>query len=438
MSNHGNKIILGAGLAGLSAAYHGGGKIYEKNDIVGGTCMSPKTDGYIFDLGIHVLHTKNEYVLNLLINDLEIKFDEIESSSWIYSFERLSRYPFQANTFGLPVSVVKECLISFIDAYIESKKNNDNFEYKNYEEWIIAKFGKGIARNFMIPYSDKFWTVSPKELTTDWISQQIPMPSLDEVIEGALTDQKKRFGPFAKFKYPIKDGIAAIPNAFVKYGINVSLNKEAVKIDLKRKEIKFSDGSTDSYDVLVSTIPLPDLIKLVEAPEAVLKAVDKLRHNSILCINLGIDNSQLNNYHFIHFVEKEYSFCRICFLKNLSPFNAPEGKSSVSAEVSYSDYRLIDKDNIIDVVINDLVRTNILSKEDKIEFRDLIDIKYGYVIFDQNRKESLKIIKSFLNENSVLLAGRFSNWEYQWIDDAILDGKKVAEEADRLVSSSLA
>ena len=90
MSNHVKKIILGAGLAGLSASYHGGGKVYDKNSIVGGACMSPKDNGYVFDHGIHVLHTKNEYVLNLLLNDFKIKFNEVERSSWIYSFEKAS------------------------------------------------------------------------------------------------------------------------------------------------------------------------------------------------------------------------------------------------------------------------------------------------------------------------------------------------------------
>ena len=61
-----NPIILGGGLAGLSAAYHGNGIIYEKKSKVGGHAMSHEIDGFIFDEGIHVLHTSNKYVLNIM------------------------------------------------------------------------------------------------------------------------------------------------------------------------------------------------------------------------------------------------------------------------------------------------------------------------------------------------------------------------------------
>ena len=102
-------VILGAGLAGLSAAYHGGGRIYEKCDIVGGVCISPHIDGYTFDLEIHVLHTKNQYVLKLLQQDLGLTLDQQTRAAQIYSYDTLTRYPFQANTFGLPIHIAKEC-----------------------------------------------------------------------------------------------------------------------------------------------------------------------------------------------------------------------------------------------------------------------------------------------------------------------------------------
>ena len=71
-------VILGAGLAGLSAAYHGGGKVFESSNNSGGACRSPKINGYVFDLGIHILHTTNKYILQLLHQDLKIKFNNQE------------------------------------------------------------------------------------------------------------------------------------------------------------------------------------------------------------------------------------------------------------------------------------------------------------------------------------------------------------------------
>ena len=74
--NKSNNVILGGGLAGLSACYHGNGIVFEKDNTWGGHARSHSSEGFVFDEGIHVLHTDNEYILNLMeeINvDLEVK-----------------------------------------------------------------------------------------------------------------------------------------------------------------------------------------------------------------------------------------------------------------------------------------------------------------------------------------------------------------------------
>jgi UDP-galactopyranose mutase len=428
-------IILGAGLAGLSAAHHGGGKVCEKSDVPAGMCISPHINGYTFDLGIHVLHTRNEYVLKLLQQHLGLAFNQQRRSAWTYSYDTLTRYPFQANTFGLPVPVVKECLLSFIDAW-RKKKERDSQDFDNYEDWVKATFGTGIADHFMIPYSQKFWTVPPSEMTTDWMDVRIPVPKLEEVIEGALASQEKGFGPNAVFRYPSKRGIAAIPEAFVENGIQVNLNMEAVRIDLGERQVRFSDGTVYKYDVLISTIPIPELVTLVDAPQEIISAVEHLQYNSIMCVNLGIDRNKITDSHWIYYPEKKFSFFRISFLMNFASSMAPVGKSSISAEVAYSGDRPIDKDNITDIVIKDLIEAKVLRKDDRIELVDLRDIEYAYVIYDHNRSKNVSKIKSFFKEHAVILAGRYGSWEYQWMDDAILDGKRAAEEAAVLSSRS--
>jgi UDP-galactopyranose mutase len=292
-----NIVILGAGLTGLSAAYHGGGTIYEREKEIGGTCRSPKIKGYTFDLGIHVLHTKNDYVLNLLIKNLNAPLLVQRRRAWIYSYNTLTRYPFQANTYGLPIKVVKDCLLGFIDVH-----NKGNINYDNYKDWIYATFGKGIAEHFLIPYSEKFWTIPPKEMTADWPDSRIPRPELEEVLEGALSDQEKGFGPNWTFKYPKKNGICALPDAFYSPNSEIFLNKEAIGVDIQKKEITFSDGSKKRYDKLISTIPLPELVKTIhDLPGEVLNASQGLRYNSIFCVNLGIKNPNLNDAHWIYY-----------------------------------------------------------------------------------------------------------------------------------------
>ncbi len=429
-SNKHDTLILGGGLTGLSAAYHTGGVIYEKEAVCGGTCRSPVVDGYTFDLGIHVLHTKNESILQLF-KDLGVTLVEQPRDAWIYSYGALTRYPFQANTFGLPVPVVKECLAGFVEAYCNLKQADLEMTCGNYREWIYTAFGKGIAEHFMIPYSEKFWTVSPEKISTDWLDTRIPLPDLGEVIEGALTDQRKGFGPNILFKYPSRKGIAGLAEAFAETGIDIRTGKKAVKIDPEAQQVLFEDGELCDYRTLISTIPLPELFTLFCAPEELMDAVARLKHNSILCVNLAVNRAELNEKHWIYYPEDDYPFFRISFLKNFAPYLTPEGKSSITAEIAYSAQKPINRATIEDEVIDGLIRAGILNSEEEIEFVDLQDLKYGYVIFDDERPGALKTIKAFLDSIGIITAGRYGSWEYQWMDDAVLDGMRAAREGQQ-------
>tara|TARA_B100000315_G_C14515035_1_gene558765 strand:- start:64 stop:1371 length:1308 start_codon:yes stop_codon:yes gene_type:complete len=432
MKSNKNTIILGAGLAGLSAAYHGNGIIFEKESYVGGMCHSPKVKGFTFDYGIHVLHSKNAYVLKLLQEDLKVKLPTRSRQAWIFSHGAYTRYPMQANTYGLPAHIIKRCLLDFIKV-----NNNKKIKFKNYKEWLLSAFGEGFAKSFLIPYSEKFWTVSARKMTTDWLDIRIPKPTLEEVIEGALSDQTKGFGPNAIFRYPRgKQGIGKLPESFKKAlasrSVPIFFNKEVIKVDTDNKKISFKDGASRNYLKLISTIPLPELIKIIQPspPPGVLRAAGALKYNSIICVNLAVKVENINSNHWIYYPEEDYCFFRISFLKNFSSGLVPKKMSSITAEVSYSHNINLSKNDIATKTIKDLIKAKIIHSANDVNFTDVRDIKYAYVIYDQKRKKNVNTIKKYLSKLNIFLAGRYGSWEYQWMDDAILDGKRAIEQAD--------
>lgn len=422
--NHINTVILGAGLAGLSAAYHGDGVIFEKENEIGGTCRSLQSEGYTFDFGIHVLHTKNSYVLNLLSKHKNLGLQIKKRLAWIYSHNILTKYPFQANTFGLPRNIAMQCISGFINALGKPRQS-----YDNYQDWVYATFGKGIADNFYLPYSEKFWTVKAKELTNDWIDIRVPQPRLEQVIAGAFSIQKEEFGPNVLFQYPQRGGIQQIAEALLKKNIKVILGKEANRIELAKRIIHFSDKTNICYSNLVSTMPLPELFNIIDkVPEQVLQRVKGLKHNSILCINLGIKRENITSSHWVYFPEEKFAAFRVSFPGNFSKFTVPKKWSSVQAEVSYSKSKPVRHNNIVEKVIKDLIKAKILRSKDNIRLISLKDIKYAYVIYDHNRLNNLKVISQFLRNSGIYNAGRYGRWEYLWMDEAILSGKNIVKE----------
>jgi len=423
-------IILGAGLAGLSCAYHlrDGYEIYEKEAEAGGLCRSKDIDGFTFDYDAHLVHFKNSYTLDLLKTLMDGNLAPHNRDSWIFSKGVFTRYPFQANFYGFPEDVIKECISGLARTKRSDVPKSHDGDGLTFEDWILGTFGEGIAKHFMFPYNNKFWTVHPSQLTCEWIGRYIPITTFEEALNGALNDRVSKIGYNSQFWYPIEGGIMEVPLAFERKIKKVSLSKEAIRIDVAKKEVTFSDGEKVKFDRLISTLPLPEMGRLIHPlPESLLSAFRKLKYLSIFNLNLGIDRENISDRHWIYFPEEEFIFFRVGFPMNFSPLLIPVGNSSIYAEVSYSKMRPIDKSSLTQRIVEDLIKGGIIYKEDTIKAVDVVDIKYGYIIYDRNYRKSVSVILNFLAENDIFSIGRYGRWRYMSMEDVILDGKQTAQ-----------
>lgn len=424
-------IILGAGLAGLSAAWHLQKRgldclIFEKESEVGGLCRSKQIKGFTFDYDGHLLHFRNPYTFGLIKSLLGKNIVAHKRQALVHSFDRYIRYPFQSNLYGLPPEVNQECLLGITEAYKAGSRHDK--KNRDFLEWINQTFGKGIARHFMVPYNLKFWTVPPEELICDWLKDFVPVPSLIQVIEGAVAESKREVGYNACFWYPKKGGINQVPLGLAKQIRNIRLNCPVVEIDLKKKIISTGSGSSYAFDVLINTVALPEMSRLIKGLGREIKSsFKKLKWNSIFNLNLGVRKKDHLRRHWVYFPEKDISFFRVGFPHNFSSDLVQKNQSSIYAEVSYSPTRPLDKKSIVLRIENDLKKVGILCQTDKVLLRDTNDIKYGYPIYDHAYQASRDKIIAFLKEHKIIVCGRYGSWQYMSMEDAILDGKRVVE-----------
>ncbi len=417
--------ILGAGLAGLSCAYHLNREyeIYEKQSKIGGLCKSKKINGFTFDYDGHLLHFKKSYVKNLLYGLLNNKLVKHKRESLIYSHNTYTKYPFQAKLYGLPNSVIQECLEGLIKSKFVSAKNS------NFKNWVLMNFGEGIAEHFMIPYNEKFWTVPLNELTADWVDGFIPVPDIKEILNGILQPDETEFGYNVNFWYPSQGGIENISKALGQRLNNLNISSKAEIVDLDKRQIYFNNKKKIHYNRLISTIPLPNLVDIIKPVGSKIKEASRnLKFTSVYVLNFGIKKKIFPGVHWIYFPSKEYPFYRIGFPHNFSSELVPSGCSSVYVEFSYSKNRLLDKNKIENKTIEKLKQLSIIDSEKEIIEILPMDIKYGYVLYDKDYSKARDTIISFLKNNGINTLGRYGNWEYKSMEDVILDGKKMAEE----------
>jgi protoporphyrinogen oxidase len=424
-------FILGAGLSGLSVAFFLDKKgveahIFEKENEYGGLCRSHKKGGFTFDLSGHLLHFRNHKILSLVKGLLGNNLVRHKRNAFIFSSHRFIPYPFQVNFHKLPPKIAKRCLSGFIEAH-----NNGNLSKRNsnFLNWVNSKFGKGIARYFMIPYNEKFWRTPLENLTSEWAERFIVVPSLKDMMSSFYYNKKDNNpGYNAFFWYPQKGGIEELVKTFAHpINKNINLNCSAVEIDLDKKEVRFKNGYKERFDILISTIPLPELGKIIkDLPEELSSEFKKLRWLSIYNINLGIKGKIKHNYHWIYFPRKDIPFFRIGFFSNFSPSLVPSGKSSLYVEISYTHGKPIDKKNIAVEVKQYFKKTGILKKDNQVCCKNINDIKYGYPIYDAYYRNARETIIKHLASKNIFLCGRFGSWQYLSMEDVIYHSEKIA------------
>jgi protoporphyrinogen oxidase len=427
-------LILGAGLAGLSAAYHlrSPYEIFEARAEAGGVAGSFSVDGFTFDHAIHVLFTKDPYASTLIKELLRDNFVELHRSSWIYSQHTYTPYPYQAHNFGLPPEIIRENILGLIEARYQLPAR----EIRNFEDWILANFGSGFAKNFLIPFNRKVWATEPSTMSHDWISDRVMMPDFDQIFTGAFQQTDREFGPNAKFWYPLQGGTSELPKALAKRVKPIQTNMRFHQLDPSTRVVTFQNGTTHSYDALITTLSLPRFLRsIIGLPNAIRELIPLLRSNRVLTLNLGINRENISDKHWIYFPDEQYRFHRISFPANFSRFLAPPGTSSIMIEFSESNERPLGRGSLTETTLRQLVEIGILRNTDEVLCSPMIEIDPAYIIYDHHRAWVCEQIQSYLESIGVISCGRFGEWKYQNMDQAILSGKRAAESVDRSTSA---
>jgi len=436
-SQHVKTLVLGGGLAGLSTAFHIKGPVtlIEKSPVVGGTARSFQMKGFTFDYTGHLLHLHNPYTKQLIQKLLRGNLMLCQRKAWIYSHNTYTRYPFQANTWGLPHEIIRDCVLGFLEKPPAASSSSRPVDYSRvpFDVWCRITFGEGISKYFMLPYNEKLWQTPPRQMTADWCGPFVPTPSLTEVVKGALSEQSTQFGYNTSFFYPKKGGIQVLPEAIKARLHDVRTNCGLEEVDWRKRRARASTGEWFSYDHLVNTLPLPELLRRMKAlPQSVQKALGNLRWTSVMCFNLGVARAHISEKSWVYFPEAQFPFYRVGFPMNFTPHVAPRDCSSMYVEVAYRPSQKPDPARLLKEVRRGLIMAKILTQKDRLPVAHALPIPYAYVIYNQERPRALATIFGFLKKNNIHSIGRYGAWKYSFMEEAILDGKKTAESINKL------
>ena len=414
---------MGAGIAGISAAYHLKQKgensvIFEKDNDWGGLCGFFEIDGYRFDRFVHFTFAKDEKIAELFAK-----------SSPLYAHPPVSynywrgcwlKHPAQNNLAPLPI----EEKVKIIDSFV-NRPRKDVAEIPDYAEWLRVQYGDYFAENFPFAYTRKYWGVEAKQLETKWVGNRLHVSPLPEVLRGAFAEQQENFYYTKFMNYPKKGGFRSIMNECRK-GLDIRLNKKAVRIDTAAKQVEFADGTAEKYDNLISSLPLPEIIKMIsDVPENVQNAAKQLRWTCGYQVSLGFNRPDVAKYLWFYIYDEDVPPARVYSPNLKSPDNAPKGCSSLQAEVFFAnDAKIADKDEVLRQTVSKLKEICQFNDSDVV-VKDIRFEPYANIIFTPEIYESRKVVREWLQAQGIKTIGRFGEWDYFWSHQAFESGMKV-------------
>jgi len=441
-------VILGAGPAGLSAAWklslaNVDVEIIEAESQVGGQCRTIRYKEYHFDLGGHRFITQNTELAKEIYNLMSDEFIDRPRKSSIRLKGKYFNYPLDGKDLlkNLNITLSIKCFGNYLFTALKNKffPKPDN----SFEDWVVNRFGRSLYNLYFGPYSAKLWGIEPTKISADWAAQRISLLNLWDVFLRLLGKKKNMPKTYAtKFYYPEK-GIGRIPERMAEVieekGGKIHLNSKVKTIITNGNKIDSivyeNDGKDKkiSGDYIVSTIPLPDLVKIIspEIGTAYREAASFLTFRALKFLNITLNKNSFSDNTWIYIPEEQYIFMRIQEPKNWSQDSAPEGKTSIILEIACNVgdniWNAPDKE-IYERCIEDLKKLGFADiKEKTIDYFTTL-IEHAYPIYTLNYKKLLRKVFAIVNPfENLICCGRQGLFRYNNMDHSIEMGLLTAE-----------
>lgn len=472
-------IIIGAGPAGLTAAYKLLKEtdikpiIYEESNVIGGISQTFEYKGNRMDIGGHRFFTKNDLVMDVwkelmkpqgapaldekLLNEnkqYEGKADPEKEDDVFLTRRRVSRIYYLGKFFDYPISMKPRTFLNMgffrtMSAgfgYIHScifKKKEDSLE-----NFYINRFGKPLYNMFFKDYTTKVWGRSPKEISPDWGAQRVKGLSLMKTFVSALTkpfrkkSSKVETSLIEEFYYPKKGPgqlYSKMADEIIKMGGEIHFNSKVDNVHLNRNSIDYIEvnGNIVKGDYYISSMPIKDLMNSMnDVDKSLLDITNNLPYRDFITVGLLLDKLKIKNKTkmktvnnivpdcWIYIQDNSVKLGRLQIFNNWSPYMVDDLEKHIFVGLEYfcnegDEMWNMKEEDFIKFAIDELVKIKIIDKEDVLDSVEL-KIKKAYPAYFDSYAEFTKV-KDYLNSiDNLYCIGRNGQHRYNNMDHSML------------------
>lgn len=438
-----NTIIIGAGPAGLTAAYQLSKKtpkvaVFEASDCVGGLSRSFNLWGQTVDLGPHRFFSQDKRVNELWLEVVGRDYAMVNRQTRILYQKKMFQYPlesFDALTKLGPWEALK-CIASYAQELGKATPSDGSFE-----NWVCQRFGRRLFEIFFKAYSEKLWGISCQDLDADFAAQRIKNFSLAAAIKSALIpgNKKKPRTLVDQFAYPF-NGSGMVYERMAKslqtQGGELHLKTPVRKVLTEGKKvvgIELASGEKHACDHVISSMPLTTMVMQLDGvPPAVVKACQQLKFRNTILVYLEIlnENPFTDNWIYVH--SPDLSFGRVTNFRNWVPNICDDSPHTILALEywcnSDDEFWQRDDQRLVAQAKDEIVKSGLVSNLGKIGNSYVLKIPKSYPVYRRGYNEHVKIIREYLSTiGGLQIIGRYGAFKYNNQDHSILMGRLAAE-----------
>lgn len=434
-------IILGGGIAGLSAGYFSKKKgfdfsIYEAGETVGGNCRTINFGNFKIDTGAHRFHDKDDEMTAEMLSFMKNKVHEVNVPSYIFHRGKLIHFPLTPTDvfFNLHFSEVFKAAWYFV---------TDKFKYKtteNFETLVYQKYGRYISDLFLTNYSEKLWGEKCIDLSTEVAGSRLKNLNLNSIILEFLFRKKRSKHLEGAFYYPLQ-GFGSIAREMEIFCGEEKIEKNArvTKLLANNKRITGVEINGEKIvqpELLISTLPVTLMIKMLDPqpPSEIIESINKLKFRHIKLVTFLLNRKSVNNAATMYFPGKQYIFTRCYEPRNRSKLMSPEGKTSLVAEIPFAFNDTVDKMSkaeLLEKTKLGLLGTKLIC-EQEIEGMHLISIPFAYPVLRKGfESEYVKLFEYLTRFRNFYISGRSGRFEYSWVHNMMRWGKEIIDEIEK-------
>lgn len=451
-------IILGGGVAGLATGLELARRgrrvaVIEKGRVAGGLAQTFEYETpagvFRFDIGGHRFHSHKPEIIGWVKELMGADLLHVPRISRIYLSNdgkaggKFVDYPLQfpgALSIFSPRQAAR-ILSSYGAATVRNRLNGSGPDV-SFEDWVVRRFGRALYEVYFEPYTEKVWGISCQELSADWAAQRISLPSLSEAVKRAISPGAAPPATIiSHFWYP-RLGFGMIPDRMKseieRLGGQVILGAGVTSIvpqDTGGFTVTVDDGAgvhQISGERVISSIPMNFLLASLPADSGSREVAEdfKLRYRDIILIYLAIQTPQVSSDSWTYFPGRSLLVGRTHEPRNWSPLMAPDGYTSLAAEVFTSQgeptWEQPDEE-LVQRAANDLTGIGFMPRGSLHEGW-VKRVRFAYPVYDIGYAEKVKVVRQFLDRwPNLHLVGRTGSFRYMNSDGVIEDALRLAD-----------